>query len=103
MNKYMPESMRAKFPNVRAIIDCEKFKVETKSSPTLHKIVYSQLNITQQLKAFQELCLEVVLHLFLQYSQEILQIKNGTEKWVSHPNSLEQRQWLDGRSRLYSS
>ena len=42
VNKCMPESMRAKFPNVRVIIDCAEFKVETSSSLTLHKMMYSQ-------------------------------------------------------------
>ena len=38
----MPESMRAKFPNVHVIIDCAEFEVETPSSLTLHKMMYSQ-------------------------------------------------------------
>lgn len=39
--KLMPESMKEKYPNVRCIIDCVEFKVETPSSLVLHKTMYS--------------------------------------------------------------
>ena len=39
--KIMPSSMKEKYPNVRCIIDCVEFKIETPSSLVLHKMMYS--------------------------------------------------------------
>ena len=39
--KIMPSSMKEKYPNVRCIIDCVEFNIETPSSKVLHKMMYS--------------------------------------------------------------
>ena len=39
--KLMPRSMKEKYPNVRCIIDCVEFKIETRSSLVFHKMMYS--------------------------------------------------------------
>jgi hypothetical protein len=41
VRQVMPNSMREKFPNVKCIIDCVEFKVETPSSLVSHKLFYS--------------------------------------------------------------
>ena len=41
VSKIMPSSMKEKYPNVRCIIDCVEFKIETPSSLVLHKMIYS--------------------------------------------------------------
>ena len=99
MNKYMPESMRAKFPNVHVITDCAEFKVEIPSSLTLHKMMYSQYKHNTTAKSLLGI---MPGGGFTFISPVFPGDTSDKEKWVSHPSSLEQRRWpwLDGR---YSS
>ena len=51
VKKSMPISMKEKYPNVRCIIDCVEFKVETPSSLFVHKIMYSEYKSHTTVKA----------------------------------------------------
>ena len=50
VDKTMPESFQAVFPNIRVIIDCTEMKVQTPSSLTLHSEFYSNYKSATTLK-----------------------------------------------------
>ena len=104
VNKYMPESMRAKFPNVCVIIDCAEFKVETPSSLTLHKMMYSQYRHHTTVKSLLGIMpgggFTFISPVFPGDTSDKEMVQKS---WLLTLSSLVQRRWLDGRSRLYSS
>ena len=52
----MPKSMKEKFPNVKCIIDCVEFRVETASSLVLHKLFYSDNKSHTTVKCLVGIC-----------------------------------------------
>ena len=52
----MPRSMKEKFPNVKCIIDCVEFRVETASSLVFHKLFYSDYKSQTTVKCLVGIC-----------------------------------------------
>ena len=71
--KIMPSSMKEKYPNVRCIIDCVEFKIETPSSLVLHKMMYSDYKSHTTVKTLVRIAPGVVLHSFQTHILEAFQ------------------------------
>ena len=56
VRKYVPQSMKEKYPNVKCIIDCVEFKVEVPVSLFLHKIFYSDYKSHTTVKCLVGIC-----------------------------------------------
>ena len=52
----MPDSMKNKFPNVKIIIDCVEFHVESASSLFMHKLFYSDYKSHTTVKCLVGIC-----------------------------------------------
>ena len=54
--RFMPESMRSKFPFVKVIIDCVEFRVESATPLFIHKLFYSDYKSHTTVKCLVGIC-----------------------------------------------
>ena len=56
VGRFMPDSMRKKFPFVKVIIDCVEFRVESATSLFMHKLFYSDYKSHTTVKCLVAIC-----------------------------------------------